>query len=113
MTLRAGEGSEVHLVEGSIVISVDCLVPSRRYELADDAEIGRVTVPAEGSLKLPASFYALSKRDLARVILLFTISIPTICRTRQPLAYRLVHTLSRTSIDATSEWSRTLLNCRN
>ena len=67
MTIHTEFHADVTLTEGSIIVSVDCLVPSRQHDVSNETDIGRVVVPTGGSLKFPARFYALSKRDLARV----------------------------------------------
>ena len=67
MTIHIELDADSTLTEGSIIISVDCLVPSRQQDVCSDTDIGHVMVPNGGSLKFPARFYALSKRDLARV----------------------------------------------
>ena len=64
MILHARNATEVSLSEGSVIISVDCLVPNGGNF---DYDVGRVDVPDGVSLKFPASFYSLSKEETKKV----------------------------------------------
>jgi hypothetical protein len=69
VAVQAGNMEAITLSAGSIIVALECLIPSTLSDFFDDdeQEHARVVVPKEGSLHFPAAFYSLSKHNLTMV----------------------------------------------